>query len=135
MKYIFGMSMAMMIMVVGVVSVRAESSTGQVDIACMQQAVATREASIADAFGVFSQGVTSALTARASALATVWSQQEHTARVTLRKEAWRGYKNTMKSLRTSFKTAKKSAWTTFKSATKSCKGTVEETEKLDGLSI
>lgn len=113
----------------------ATTTSVNANIACVQTAVKTREASIGGAFTTFSTSISSALTARASALETAWGTSDAKTRRTLRNEAWANYKKANQSAKSTFKTSKKAAWDAFKTASKACKTQVVESESNDSLSI
>lgn len=104
-------------------------------ISCVQNAVKTREASIGTAFATFSSSMTTALSARATALETAWGTSDAKTRRNLRNEAWVNYKKANQSAKSTFKTSKKAAWEAFKTASKACKTTVVESESNDSLSL
>lgn len=104
-------------------------------IACVKDAVVAREAAIGTSFSTFSASISTALSARATALANAWSLTDGTARRTARNAAWTEYKNASKAAKATFKTSKKAAWKIFNDASKACKTAVVEYEANDNLSI
>ncbi len=102
-----------------------------IDLPCVQSAVAVRESAIQKAFTAYSGSVSTALTARATALNTAWGMTVGTERRAARKSAWEAYRTSVQSARTTMKTAKKSAWEAFKTASKACKVEVVESEESD----
>lgn len=103
------------------------------NLACVQSDVAIREGAIQKAFMTFSGSISSALSARATALNTAWGMTVGTERRAARKTAWEAYRTASNEARTAFKTSKKSAWDTFKTASKNCKVEVVESELNDNI--
>lgn len=115
--------------------VYAENGMGNrernLDLPCIQSAVAAREASIQKAFTAYTGSVSTALTARASALHTAWGMTVGTERRAARKSAWEAYRTAHQSARKTMTTEKKTAWEAFKTASKACKVEVVESEAND----
>lgn len=124
------------ILVMGGASVaQAETGMGNrernLDLPCVQSAVAVRESAIQKAFTAYSGSVSTALTTRATALNSAWGMTVGTERRAARKSAWEAYRISVQSARTTMRTAKKSAWEAFKTASKACKVEVVESEEND----
>ena len=115
----------------------AQAETGMVnrernlDLPCVQSAVAVRESAIQKAFTAYSGNVSTALTTRATALNSAWGMTVGTERRAARKSAWEAYRTSVQSARTTMRTAKKSAWEAFKTSSKACKVEVVESEEND----
>ncbi len=103
------------------------------DLECVKNAVSVREDALIGAFSKFNTSMTSALSAKKTALLDAWSKTEKKERQDARKSAWSTFKSAKKSAASSYKSEKKAAWSTFKSTvTSTCKAVAlggEETEK------
>ncbi len=103
------------------------------DIACVKNAVNTRESSIISAYTKFNTSMVSALEKRKTSLSEAWSKTESSERKVARKEAFSTFKSSKKSAASTYKSDKKSAWSTYKTTVvNTCKipeAAKEEAEK------
>ncbi len=107
-----------------------EGVRAKVDATCMQTAVDTREDAIMNAFLAFNTDVTTALTARKTALHDAWGLETST-RNTAIKAAWATWKSAHKEAFSDLKSARKAAWASFKTTTRTtCKTTLPKEENL-----
>lgn len=110
----------------------AKVAKASVNVSCMQTAVGAREDALIDAFDAFNEDVSSALTARKTALNTAWGITDKAERQTAIKKAWTDWKSAKKSAHTELKNERKEAWATFKTTAKtSCKEVVPKEEALE----
>jgi len=113
------------------IATTTSANSNTLNLQCVQTAVATREASMVNAFNAFSTSMSTALSTRATALNTAWGLTDAKARRETRSAAWKAFSVSSKTAKTTFKTSKKSAWNTFKTATKECKVPLAESEGSD----
>lgn len=99
---------------------------------CVQIAVNKRETAVQSAWSAFSGVITSAFSARASALNAAWGQTDRKARRDGIRDAWKTFDKTQKESRKTLRSAQKDAWKTFKTDRKSCgvKGEEGDSEKI-----
>jgi hypothetical protein len=90
-------------------------------VACVKTAVGVREGAVGSAFTTFSSSVSSALSARASALATAWGYASTTERGPAIRTAWKTYSESIRMARQTLRETKKTVWGTFKDSVKACK--------------
>ena len=100
------------------------------NISCVQVAVDAREGTIDQAFATYSGKMTTALTARKTALHNAWGITDATARKSARDAAWTAYKTAAKAAHTELKTTKQKAWSDFKTASKACHVPVVESQSV-----
>jgi len=98
--------------------VKKEKTT--LNLSCVQGAVDAREGALGQAFTTFSQAMTSALSARKTALHDAWGLTDNVARRTARKTAWTTYQSAAKAARTAVRSSRETAWADFKTASKAC---------------
>lgn len=96
------------------------ASSTPTNVACVQTAVTTREATLLAAFNTYSSAQATALSARGTALTSAWGQTDAAARRAARNAAWDAYKQANKSAASALRSASKSAWDTFRTASKTC---------------
>lgn len=102
-----------------------------VDTACMQDAVAAREAAISESWADFSEVITEALAARSEALDEAWGLADAKSQKAAVKTAWSDWKEISKAAHTAMKEDRKAAWDTFKTTAKTtCKVSVPKEESL-----
>ena len=92
-------------------------------IACVKPAIATREAALAAGWSTYADAKSAAYTARASALATAYTNAMFNTVKDDVKIAWATFRNTTKSARSTWFRTRGTAWRTFKAAAKTCKAT------------
>ena len=90
-------------------------------LTCAASAVASRETAIQSALSTFSGSMTSAFSARASALASAWTATDLKARNQAIKDAWSTFGKAKTAARKSYNTATNAAWSQFSTARKTCK--------------
>lgn len=95
--------------------------SGNVDVACIGTAVATRETALGSAVSSMNTSVENAYSARASALAAAYAQTDTAEVRTDVRAAWDAFKKDVRAARSAWKAAQKSAWNTYRDSTKSCK--------------
>ncbi len=112
------------------------ASSTNVDATCMQTAVDTRESSLETAWNTFTTSVTSALSARKTALHDAWGLSVVSERNAAIKTAWKEWKSASKTNHKKLITDRKSAWETFRKTTKeSCKVTAPKEEGQSSDSV
>lgn len=94
----------------------------EVNLSCMQQAIATRESTLVSAFASYASTVQSAYQIRQSALQSAWAIQDKDQRQSSIKNAWSSFKSTTKSAKTTIRTQRKNAWKNFRDTRKTCGG-------------
>ena len=105
---------------------------GKVDATCMQTAVATREGALISAWEGFSADITTALTARKTALNDAWGKTDATSQREALVKSWQDWKKASKDAHMELQKDRKAAWETFKKTTKeSCKITAPKDEALE----
>lgn len=111
------------------------SSKPAVDTACVQTAVAKREAALATAVDAYYTSMKSAMSTRAAALATAWGQADATTREAAIRAAHTAFRTSAKTATSTMRTARKASWQTFKTDAKACKVSLpkaeSEAEKTD----
>jgi 3-oxoacyl-(acyl-carrier-protein) synthase len=110
-----------------------KKASQEVNIACVQAAVAKRETSLSGAFSAFTSSVSTAYATRASALNSAWSLTDASARRMAVKGAWDAFKKSSKSARDTYRGAKKDAWKLFKTESKNCGATTTGDEIGESL--
>lgn len=98
---------------------------------CIVKAIDKREAVIGEAYSDMSAAISSALSARASALATSWSLSDRGERLSSRNTAWKNFNDSVKAARTSHKTSVKAAWASYKTDAANCRVDVSGVEPED----
>lgn len=88
---------------------------------CAQAAISKRESAVSAAWSAFSGSVTSALSARSSALNTAWGNTDRKERRTAINAAWKAFNSSVKDARKTLRASEKSAWSAFRSDSKNCK--------------
>ena len=112
--------------------VKSGRASTTVDTTCMSGAVETRETALTTAWSDLNTSVTSALTARTSALVAAWNMSSATERTEALKTAWKEWKEDKKAAHTEFRNDRKAAWETFKKTAKdSCKMAIPKDESLE----
>jgi hypothetical protein len=92
----------------------------------------TRETSVTTAWTTFTTKVTTALSARKTALIDAWNMTDAKARNQAIDSAWKAWKTEKKSATEQLKRDRKAAWETFKTTAKSsCKVEVPKAEGLE----
>lgn len=99
---------------------RSTRTSSTLDVACIQTAVAKREASLAQGFSAFSATISEAYSDRAAALGTVWSITDAGGRRLGLKTAWDAFQQSGKGARETLKTARKDAWKLYNAEVKRC---------------
>ncbi len=96
------------------------TSTKNVDVTCVSNAIMVREEAISDAWEVFSTDIATILGTRKSSLTEAWKITDSKMRKEAVKKAWETAKQARKSAANEYKTEKKNTWSEFKTAAKSC---------------
>ena len=104
------------------------------DPACMKEKVTTRETSIITSMGTYTTEITSALTARKTAIIDAWGLTDTLTREQTIKNTWSAFKTAQKAARSKYLTAVKKTWADWKVAAKTCGvTTLTETQASDTL--
>ena len=102
----------------------ADSTTSESTvIGCVKPAIATREAALAAGWSTYADAKSAAYTARASALATAYTNAMFNTVKDDVKIAWATFRNTTKSARSTWSRTRGAAWKTFRAAAKTCRAT------------
>ena len=102
---------------------RATSTVrAQADIACVAAATAAREQSLGAGMTTYTRSVNAAYTARASALASAYTQTGNDAIRKVVKSASSAFGAAIKVAHKNWTTARTGAWSKFRSALKACGG-------------
>lgn len=107
---------------------KVENQKKNVDIACVQPAVAKREAALLASVDTYYSVMKSAMSVRASALNAAWSLTDASAREAAIKAAHAAYRTSAKTATATLRTARKGAWKTFKADAKVCKVSLPRAE-------
>jgi hypothetical protein len=99
---------------------RHATSTTNIDITCVTNAVAARESSLGTALTTYAGGITGAYSKRASDLAAAYALTGNDQIRAAVKVAWKTFTTAVKGARSAWQKSKASAWTTFRTAIKGC---------------
>lgn len=91
-----------------------------VQLSCLKSATTKREDSVIAAMNAFHSAMITAMTARKTALESVWSMPKSSDRSVARETLHTVYKNSMTLAHKNLKVARDGAWTSFKTESKSC---------------
>lgn len=105
-----------------------DSNKKNVDIACVQPAIAKREAALLAAVDSYYVSMKAAMTTRASALNTAWGLTDASAREAAIRAAHSAFRTSAKTATMTLRAARKNAWKTFKADAKACKVAVPRAE-------
>jgi hypothetical protein len=107
-----------------------------IDGACVASAVGVREDALITAHAAHSTAVTTALTARKTALMAAWNLTDVKARRTAREAAWATFRTARKASNATLKTSVTTAYTAFNTAAKACGvHEKEQAEMSSGVSL
>lgn len=126
-------SAAMLMTALPVVAQTTVVATQTANFACVQTAVDTRETAIGTAFSAFSSSVSSALSARKTALHDAWGMTDAKARREARNKAWSDFRTTNRAAYKTLRDAKTAAWKAFKEASRACGTPVVESSDAEGF--
>ncbi len=93
------------------------------DPACIQAAVEKRDTAIISALDTYSAAIKTALMTRKNALVTAWGITDKVARRAALKAAWKNYRDSVRTIRKTFRDAKHASWRQFTADRKACKVT------------
>ena len=96
------------------------SAKKTINVACIQNAVETRDSAIISAVSTHATAQTSALSARKSALKTAWAITDQKARRDALRNAWKAFSAASQSARKMFRDAQHAAWKKFNTDRKAC---------------
>ncbi|MFA6523588.1 MAG: hypothetical protein WCS85_04445 [Candidatus Peribacteraceae bacterium] len=99
----------------------SSSSKPPIDSACVITALDKRDDAIIAAFDLYAASERTALVARMNALKSDWGITDATQRKAAIKDAWKTYRDSIKSANSTFRIARKEAWKQFKADAKVCK--------------
>jgi len=97
-----------------------------IDVACIQQAIDTRDSALSAAVDAYATAVKNALSARQSALKSAWALTNKKDRQAAIKNAWLDYRKAIKKARKDLQTARQNAWKDYYKSKKSCNAMEEE---------
>jgi len=94
----------------------------QANVSCVAAAVNVREQALGTGINAYTQAVTGAYSARASALQQAYSLTPGKGVISAAvKKAWSDFRSAMKAARNNWTSARNSAWSQFKASAKACK--------------
>lgn len=102
----------------------ALAATGetQANVSCVAAAVNVREQALGTGIGAYTQAITNAYSARASALQQAYSLTPGKGVIAAAvRKAWSDFRSAMKLARSNWTAARNSAWGQFKTSVKACK--------------
>ena len=105
------------------------------DIACINTAVATREASLDMAVTTETNAITTAYTTRASALASAYAQPDTASIRAAVVAAWKAFSISITSAHKDSKTAQQAAWSQFRAAVQACGGNAASVSDSSNASL
>ena len=101
------------------------------DLPCMQNAVDTRDAAVIAAVQAYTNSWISALTKRRSDLKAAWGIVDRTERRQAIEKAWKAFRESMKTARSTLRTSRNTAWEQFRKSAKACKGSSDDKVHAD----
>ncbi len=93
------------------------------NLPCTQQAIATRETALVNAFTTYSSAIQSAYVTRQGSLQSAWTIQDKDTRQNAIQNVWKSFKASTKTAKLNVRNARRTAWKNFKDAAKSCNAT------------
>jgi hypothetical protein len=90
------------------------------DIPCIQAAIEKRDTAIIAGLDTYAPAVKTALQTRKDELKAGWALTEKNARKTALKNAWKKYRESVRTARRTFRDAKRNAWKQFSTDRKAC---------------
>ena len=90
------------------------------DIACIQNAIGTRDTAIIKAADAYHTALVAALNTRKDALKAAWQQTDKKMRKDALRDAWKAFRDASKSARKDLRNARKTAWDMFAKDRKTC---------------
>ncbi len=104
-------------------------------VACVSNAVNAREQALDSGISTYTQAVSAAYMARASALRAAYSQTPgNSVIVKAVKAAWSAFNTAMKSARGAWQSIRASAWSAFRTSVNACKAPAVATDSANASS-